>query len=73
MILTIDKRDIELFEKVCALKSFDITRYTKERNANMIALEVTHHGEELSLHGAFYLGRDVQQEIDERLMKRVTE
>lgn len=73
MIRTIDKKDLEIFQKVCALKNYDISTYTIESNAKMITLDITYRRRELTADDAFYLGRDVQQEIDERLMKRVTE
>lgn len=73
MIRTIDKEHLDIYRKVCALQNYDIELYTTESNAKMIALDITYRRQELTVDSAFYLGRDVQQEIDERLMKRVTE
>lgn len=71
MIRTIDKKDLEIFQKVCALNNFDINIYTIETNAKMQTVEILYKEKELTIDDAFYFGRSIQLEMSERIMNSI--
>lgn len=71
MIRTIDKEHLDIYKKVCTQGHFDINVYTIESNAKMIAVEILYHKKELTVDDAFYFGRAIQSEIDDKIMDKV--
>lgn len=57
MLLKIDKKERDSFEKTCASFSFQVAFYTDEKNPLMLKVEILDMGRELTLDNAFTIGR----------------
>lgn len=57
MLIRIDKKERDSFEKECASYSLQITFFTNEENPKMLQAEVLDNGQEITLNEAFALGR----------------
>lgn len=62
MIIDIDKKDRDIFEKNCASISVQCDFYTIETNARMIRAVVLSNGREISVNEAYNIGKCVGME-----------
>ena len=58
MIIKVDKKERDNFEKACAHYSLDVKFFTMETNNTTVQAEVLDRGREISLFEAYALGRD---------------
>jgi len=71
MIIKVDKKERDNFEKACAHYSLDVKFFTMETNHTTVQAEVLDRGHEISLFEAYALGRDTgMQKVHDGIFKQ---
>ena len=71
MIIKIDRKERDNFEKACAHYSLDVKFFTMETNNKTVQAEVLDRGHEISLFEAYALGRDTgMQKVHDGIFKQ---
>lgn len=72
MIVTIDKRDVEHIEKVCATHDYTCRFFTAENNPLILQAEIQwSSGVELEPSYAYHFGRMVETYVFGEMMKKI--
>lgn len=58
MILIIDKKEKDSFNKACAIHGVQASFYTIETNDSMLKVEILSYGIEVSCSEAYWIGRE---------------
>ena len=70
MILTIDKKERDSFEKACKTYGAEARFYTMENNELLIKVEILEDGGPPSVRTAFFIGRDTgMQKLSNAILK----
>lgn len=72
MIVLIDSNDRDIIEKICTKNEYPFRFFTNEENPDAMQVEIEFSkGVDMSAKFAYHLGREVQTERFERMMKRI--
>lgn len=72
MIITIDKKDVEYIEKVCATLDYSFRFFTNENNPEIMQAEIQWtDGVELKPQYAYHFGRMVETYVFQAMMNKI--